>query len=58
MGYADSEERVKGAVERSTFEFMKAHNVQFDEHMGKKRNAACGLPEDAGKNVSKVGDSM
>ena len=43
------------AVEHSSFEFMKAHATQFDEHVTKrKRNPACGLPLDAGMGGGKV----
>ena len=39
----------------STFEFMKANEVKFDEHPCKeKRNAACGLLPTAGLKNSKV----
>lgn len=34
---------------------MKAHSEKFDEKLSKKtRNEACGLPESAGMNKSKV----
>jgi hypothetical protein len=59
MGYDpqtdDYEERVQVAVAHSTFDFMRAHNSHFDEHMTKAaRNEICGLPKDAGKENSKV----
>ena len=45
------------AVQHSTFEFMKAHESQFDEKLSKlARNEACGLPKDAGLRESKVKD--
>jgi hypothetical protein len=44
------------AVKRTSFEYMKAREHQFDEHLTKEaRNKACGLPEDAGMHGSKVG---
>ena len=46
---------MQGAVERSTFEFMKAHQSQFDEKLSKlARNEACGLPKDAGMASTKL----
>ena len=49
------EELIKGAVERSSFEFMKAHASQFDEKLSKlARNEACGLPKDAGMASGKL----
>jgi hypothetical protein len=43
------------AYRMSTFDFMKEHEKHFDEHNWKnKRNAACGLPSDAGLESSKV----
>jgi hypothetical protein len=43
------------AVEHSTFAFMQAHGAQFDEHLTKHaRNAACGLPREAGLAGSKL----
>lgn len=51
---------VKGAVHRSSFEFMKMHQSQFDEKLSKlTRNEECGLPKNAGLSESKLkrGDS-
>jgi hypothetical protein len=39
----------------STFEYMKQHDDKFDEKISKRtRNAACGLPPDAGLSSKKV----
>jgi Sulfotransferase domain len=52
----DSPERVAAAVQRSTFAFMKEHEDKFDEKLSKTmRNAACGLPPDAGLGKTKIG---
>lgn len=49
------EEYIQGAVERSSFVFMKEHSSQFDEKLSKlARNEACGLPKDAGMNGGKL----
>ena len=54
MGIAD-EERIKVALEMSTFSFMKQHEDHFDDSLMKKPlNEACGLPKDAGMSSSKV----
>ena len=46
---------IQKVASMSTFEFMKAHEGQFDEHMTKeKRNPACGLLPSAGARNSKV----
>ena len=51
----DAEARCKLAVDHSSFAFMSAHGSHFDERHSKiARNAACGLPEDAGLRNSKV----
>jgi hypothetical protein len=43
------------ACERSTFEYMSAHRSQFDESPSRvARNAALGLPPEAGRGNSKV----
>ena len=45
---ADLRRRIDIAIERSSFEFMRAHAVQFDEHFTfAKRRAAMGLPRAA-----------
>lgn len=55
LGLQSPEDRLQKAVDHSTFEFMRAHDSQFDEHLGKlARNAACGLPPDAGLSGSKL----
>jgi Sulfotransferase domain len=52
----DSPERISAAVRRSTFAFMKEHEGKFDEKLSKTtRNAACGLPPDAGLRKTKIG---
>ena len=49
------EEFIQGAVERSSFVFMKEHASQFDEKLSKlARNEACGLPKDAGMSGGKL----
>eukprot|EP00802_Teleaulax_amphioxeia_P020720 Tamp_21017.p3 GENE.Tamp_21017~~Tamp_21017.p3 ORF type:complete len:106 (+),score=18.17 Tamp_21017:291-608(+) len=53
----DVEARCKVAVRHSSFEFMSAHSSHFDERHSKiARNAACGLPADAGLKNGKVRD--
>ena len=40
--------RLERATQQATFEFMRAHGDQFDDHLVQKaRNKACGLPADA-----------
>lgn len=52
-----SEDRVRAAVQHSTFKFMKAHESHFDERLSKiSRNEACGLAPDAGLAKSKIND--
>ncbi len=42
------EERIKNAVEMSSFEFMKKHERKFSEsRVARYRNKACGIPDDA-----------
>lgn len=49
------DEIITQATERSTFEFMKAHQHKFDEKLSKiARNEACGLSKDAGMNSTKI----
>ena len=44
------------ATEQSTFDFMKRHERQFDDHLvARARNAALGLPPDAGSTKVKSG---
>ena len=45
----DSDERtIRIATQHAHFDFMKAHESQFDDHLtALGRNAACGLPPDA-----------
>lgn len=51
----DDDERVQNAVRMSSFAFMKQHERHFDEHVLKaKRNTSCGLPPEAGTNITKV----
>lgn len=51
----DSPEVIDAAVRKSTYAFMKEHESQFDEKLSKRtRNQACGLPDDAGTNKSKI----
>ena len=53
----DTPATIDVATKKSTFAFMKAHESQFDDHITKDaRNGPCGLPEDAGKGISKVMD--
>ncbi|EGD72479.1 hypothetical protein PTSG_11596 [Salpingoeca rosetta] len=56
MGIPDADDAlIDKVVEHSSFEFMKAHEAQFDEHLSKlRRNAACGLPPDAGMRHGKI----
>lgn len=55
MGLKSSETTINTAVRHSTFEFMKNHQSQFDEHLSKqRRNVACGLPPTAGMSGSKI----
>ena len=43
------------AVEKSTFAFMKNHEMQFDESRFKRsRNEVCGVPPEAGQSNTKV----
>ena len=51
----EEEGLIEMATRMSTFDFMKEHEKHFDEHNWKsKRNAACGLPPEAGLKSSKV----
>jgi hypothetical protein len=46
---------VQTAVRCSSFEFMKSHESQFDEHLSKlARNEACGMEKTAGMTRSKL----
>jgi len=48
LGVGDDAQSLEIATRQSRFEFMKAHESQFDEHLtAHARNRACGLPEDA-----------
>jgi sulfotransferase family protein len=50
-----SQQLLKKVTEMSTFEYMKQHDDKFDEKISKRtRNAACGLPPDAGLSSKKV----
>jgi len=54
IGYGGDEERIQIATRQSTFDFMKAHERHFDDHLiVEARNKACGLPDWAG--TSKLG---
>jgi len=49
------EEIIRGAVDRSSFEFMSKHKGHFDEKLSKlARNEACGLRPDAGMSATKL----
>jgi hypothetical protein len=51
----DKAEIIQLATERSTFDFMKAHENHFDEKLSKlARNEACGLPKNAGMQGGKI----
>lgn len=51
----DLQRRVDAAIEMSSLQWMQRHPTKFDEHITKiKRNAACGLPPDAGAGSGKV----
>jgi hypothetical protein len=44
------------AARQASFDFMKAHEAQFDDHLtAEARNAACGLPEDARSTKVRAG---
>jgi len=48
-------EIIKGATERSTYQFMKDNEGKFDEKLSKlSRNEPCGLPKDAGMGGGKI----
>mmetsp|Transcript_4582 Transcript_4582/g.6515 ORF Transcript_4582/g.6515 Transcript_4582/m.6515 type:complete len:190 (+) Transcript_4582:120-689(+) len=50
-----TDEIVQGALQRSSFAFMKSHQSHFDEKLSKlARNEACGLPKTAGMSESKL----
>jgi hypothetical protein len=54
MGIHCSQQLLKKVTEMSTFEYMKHHDDKFDEKISKRtRNAACGLPPDAGLSSKK-----
>lgn len=51
----DTDDRVALATKHATFDFMKAHESQFDEKLSKlARNEAAGLAKDAGMRRSKI----
>lgn len=51
----DHPEILDATVARSSYAFMKENEGQFDEKLTKRtRNAACGLPIDAGTRKSKI----
>ena len=55
MGITDPA-AIEIATEQSTFDFMKAHEGQFNDNLiAKHRNAALGLPADAGSSKVKSG---
>lgn len=55
MGLHCSQQLLEKVTEMSTFEYMKHHDDKFDEKISKRtRNAACGLPRDAGLSSKKV----
>jgi Sulfotransferase domain len=50
-----SQQLLEKVTEMSTFEYMKQYDDKFDEKISKRtRNAACGLPPDAGLSSKKV----
>mmetsp|Transcript_2634 Transcript_2634/g.6189 ORF Transcript_2634/g.6189 Transcript_2634/m.6189 type:complete len:307 (-) Transcript_2634:109-1029(-) len=52
---ASDADLIEIATKRSTFDYMKEHERQYDEHVWKaKNNVRVGLPEDAGLESSKV----
>ena len=55
IGITD-EAAIAVATRQARFDFMKAHERQFDDHLtAAARNAACGLPPDAGSSKVKAG---
>ncbi len=56
MGYAGDEERIAVATRQASFEFMRAHVRQFDEHpMTDVMKRMVGLPEDSGTTKVRAG---
>lgn len=56
LGLGDDDEAIEIAARQSTFEFMKAHEPQFDDHLiAKARNLDCGLPEAARSTKVRTG---
>lgn len=48
IGLGLDEGAIEVATRQASFEFMKAHERHFDDHLvASARNSACGLPEDA-----------
>jgi hypothetical protein len=51
----DTKERIKAAIDRSTYAYMNEHESQFDEKLSKStRNEACGLSANAGMSGGKI----
>ena len=54
IGFDTDEERIRIALDQSSFQFMSAHTDRYDEKLLRRyRNGPCGLPPEAGS--SKVG---
>ena len=52
-----TDDRVRVALEHSTYEFMKANESHFDQRLSKlARNEACGLAPDSGLSKTKIND--
>lgn len=56
IGFGDDEAAIEIATRQASFEFMKAHEGQFDDNLiVKARNAPCGIPADASSSKIKTG---
>jgi len=57
IGLGEDEEAIEIATRQATFDFMKAHEHQFDDNViVEKRNPALGLPDDASSSKVKTGN--
>jgi len=56
IGLGGNEPAIGIAIRQAGYDFMKAHERQFDDHLvTEARNQACGLPRDAGSSKIKSG---